>query len=904
MFFAIDHDPMATAPIAFQDDRHASAAACDLGSRPYNATLVQEAKDINRLLADACRQQRAGQLAAAEDLCSSAVACAPQRVDVWCVSGGVHRSLGRVDAAASAFRRALDIDPDNSNTRNLLAVSLMELGRFDEGIAEFQRAIALKPGDAELRYNLGVAFKQRGRGADAVAAWRIALELNPQHAGARRGLEEAGILKADRPRQPTPRPAAAPRKIAWPSSMGQLLDVAWQAHLAKDLATAEAGYRRALDIDAGQPDVWYLLGAVQHASDRAPAAIDCFQRAIKLKPDYADAHNYLAVTLVSLKRTDDAVVHFRRATELRPGDAELHVNLGVALRRQRQPADALDAFRAAVQLRPEHAKAHSHLRRCLRALRQYDELIESYRFFAQRDPKSPAALHGLGLALMEAKRFDEAVETLRRALTFDPGSARIRNNIGLALAGGEKYVDAVAVYREALRLKPDFAEVHNNLGVALGKQEKLDDAIAHYREAIRILPRFAAAHANLGGLLGNRGQSAAAEAHQRRAIELRPNFPEAHCNLGAVLMQEGRLDEAEAALRRALELKPDFIEAHANLGGAMATRGDLEAAEACYLEALQIDPKFPGARYNRSLVCLSQGRLEEGWEGYEFRFKCGEFKGKRYKEPRWDGAPLEGRTLLVHAEQGLGDSIQFVRYLPLIEDRGGRVIFLCPPPLEAMFRTLRSSVELVADAKRLPKIDVQIPLMSLPYLLGTRLETIPADVPYLAADPARMAAWADEFAGVRDFKVGICWQGNPKHKGDRYRSLPLTTFEPLVNLPGVRFFSLQKNHGQEQLAKAPFADQITNLAPRLDSFLDTAAAMQHLDLIVCCDTSLAHLAGALGRPVWVALPRSPDWRWLLAREDSPWYPSLRLFRQRRAGQWGEVFERITAALRELRDSRA
>lgn len=528
---------------------------------------------------------------------------------------------------------------------------------------------------------------------------------------------------------------------------------------------------------------------------------------------------------MTLKRTPEAIAHFRRATELRAGDAELHVNLGVALRRQREPAEALDAFRAAVRLRPDHAKAHSHLRRCLRALRRYDELIESYRYFAERDPKSPAALHGLGLALMEAKRFDEAVETLRLALTFDPGSARIRNNIGLALAGGEKFVEAVAVYREALRLKPDFAEVHNNLGVALGKQEKFDDAIAHYREAIRLLPRFAAAHANLGGLLGNRGQSAAAEAHQRRAIELRPNFPEAHCNLGAVLMQEGRLDEAEAALRRALELKPDFIEAHANLGGALATRGDLEAAEACYLKALKIDPKFPGARYNRSLVCLSQGRLEEGWDGYEFRFKCGEFKGRRYKEPRWDGRPLAGLTLLVHAEQGLGDSIQFVRYLPLIEDRGGRVVFLCPPPLEALFRTLGSSVELVADPKRLPKFDVQIALMSLPHLLGTRLETIPAKAPYLLADAARVAAWGEEFQGVADLKIGIAWQGNPKHKGDRYRSVPLTMFEPLARLPGVRLYSLQKNHGQEQLAKASFADKIVNLAPRLDTFLDTAAVM-------------------------------------------------------------------------------
>lgn len=254
----------------FQDKQRVRAPTCGLRSPTYNATLVRDTQDINRQLADACRYQRAGQLDKAEELCSSAVAHDPERADVWCVSGGVHRSLGRVDAAASAFRRALDIDPDNSNTRNLLAVALVELGSFDEGIAEFQRAIALKPGDAELRYNLGLAYRQQRRPAEAIAAWKIALELNPRHEGARRGLEEAGVLKADRPRQPAPRPAAVPRETALPSSLGELLDVAWQAHLAKDFATAEAGYRRALEIDASQADVWYLLGAALHASARPP----------------------------------------------------------------------------------------------------------------------------------------------------------------------------------------------------------------------------------------------------------------------------------------------------------------------------------------------------------------------------------------------------------------------------------------------------------------------------------------------------------------------------------------------------------------------------------------------------------------------------------------------------------
>ncbi len=847
--------------------------------------------DRGNALTTGWRYHQAGELARAEESYWQCVELDAGSADGWRLLGAVRQSLGRPSDALECFQRAMALNPDDPEPRNLLAVTLVFLGRVDEAVAELRRAIALRPGNAELRFNLGLALKRQGRAAAAAAAWKVALELDPSHAGARRGLEEAGAL--NRAERAAASASAANGQTHAPTQvetvraeLAKLLERAWLAHTSGKIEAAETAYRRALEIDESQAHVWYLLGAVCQSRKRLEEAISHFRRAIALNPNYADAYNYLAVALVAKGELDDGAAAFRRAMELRPQDPDLQVNLGVALRMRQRHLEAAEAFREALRLRPEHGKAQNMLRRSLRSLGHSGELVDEYRRITEARPDSVQALHALGLSLMETKRHEEAAATFRRALTLDPESVRIRNNIGLALAAMNKLAEAIDIYREALRVKPEFAEGHNNLGVALAKLNRANDAMAHYQEALRLRPDFAQAHSNLGGLLGNRGDFDAAERHQRRAIELRPKFAEAHCNLGAVLMQRGRYDEAEAALRLALQLKPDFVEAHGNLGGVCAGRGDLAGAEASYERALSFDPEFPGARYNRSLAWLARGQYDQGWRDYEFRFRCDELKTRRDRGERWDGGALAGRTLLVHAEQGLGDTVQFSRFLPQVAAQGGRVLFECQKPLVGLMQRLRGlpdDVQIIAVGQKTPRYQVHVPLMSLPLAFGTTLETIPADVPYLSADPARLAAWRGELGDRSAVKVGIAWQGNPKHRGDRHRSIPLSTFEPLARLANVRLFSLQKNEGREQLEKVVFADAVTDLAPRLDSFLDTAAVLANVDLLISCDTSLVHLAGALGKPAWVALPLAPDWRWLLDRDDSPWYPSLRLFRQRRAG---------------------
>ncbi len=366
----------------------------------------------------------------------------------------------------------------------------------------------------------------------------------------------------------------------------------------------------------------------------------------------------------------------------------------------------------------------------------------------------------------------------------------------------------------------------------------------------------------------------------------------------------GRFAEAENCYHEALRLNPRYAEAHNNLASALQALGRHEEALAGYDLALLYQPDSASAHWNRSLAWLQQGDYQRGWPEYEWRWRRDRVVRRRLPGAPWDGAPLDGRTLLIYPEQGLGDQIQFVRYAPLARQQGGRVVVECPPALLGLFATCPGIDQLVAEGTPLPPFDVHVPVMSLPHRLGTTLETIPAAVPYLSADPARVASWAEVLAGIPGYRVGIAWQGNPRHAWDRHRSIPLARFAPLAQVPGVRLVSLQKGPGVEQLRGLAERLPVAVLPDGPEgTFLDTAAVVSQLDLVVTADTALAHLAGALGVPVWVALSAHSDWRWLRDREDTPWYPSMRLFRQATLGDWPGVFACMAAELGPRSDGR-
>lgn len=425
---------------------------------------------------------------------------------------------------------------------------------------------------------------------------------------------------------------------------------------------------------------------------------------------------------------------------------------------------------------------------------------------------------------------------------------------------------------------------------------RLHEAEGLYRRVLAADPRHADALHLLGLVAHQVGQSEGAVQLISEAIRYGGDVPVYHNNLGEAYRTLGRFADATACYRRAIALDGRFAEAHNNLGTVYQNQGLIDDALACYDAAIALEPDYVNAHYNRARARLTASDFARGWEEYEWRWRRPEFGRLPLAEPQWDGTPLAGRTLLVRWEQGLGDTLQFVRYLKVLENAGQRVIAMVQPALVGLLAE-SGFQNLLPPGAPLPPFDVHAMLMSLPHLLGTTLETIPATVPYLWVPATETQRWKHELRTADHFNVGIAWQGNPQNPNDRFRSIPLDCFTPLAGISGIRLFSLQVGPGREQLAVTPLA-ATTDLADRIADFRDTAAIATALDLIVTCDSAVAHLAGALGVDAWVALPVSADFRWLQNRSDSPWYPTMRLFRQRALGDWSSVFTEIAAALVE------
>jgi hypothetical protein len=425
---------------------------------------------------------------------------------------------------------------------------------------------------------------------------------------------------------------------------------------------------------------------------------------------------------------------------------------------------------------------------------------------------------------------------------------------------------------------------------------------------LQLQPDFAPAHKNLGVLLIEQGKFAEATISFQRAIALNPNDPEAYTNLGGALWNQGRLDEAALALTRAIQLRPDMADAHSNLGTVRRTQGKTREAIASFEQTLRLEPNHVDAHWNLSMALLVCGDFERGWREYEWRWKRKEMPPRVFPQPRWDGGSLQDRSILLCSEQGLGDTIQFVRYATLLKNQGARVIVSAQKPLLGVLANCPGVDRACARNQEPADFDVWSPLLSVPGLVGTTPETIPATVPYLFADPARVEHWRRYLSRFDSFKVGISWKGSQAHRGDRFRSIPLSQFAPLTAIEGVQLFSLQKEAGLDQLQEVDLAVPVIDFGGTLDAsspFVDTAAVMKNVDLVIAPDTAIAHLAGALGVPVWMPLPLGrTDWRWLLEREDSPWYPTMRLFRQSAANEWSDVFTRMAGELRALVDRKS
>lgn len=603
---------------------------------------------------------------------------------------------------------------------------------------------------------------------------------------------------------------------------------------------------------------------LHHQAGRLKEAAQGYEAVLRQNPQHSDALHCLGLIAQQLGQLEMAIQLIKAAMAVAPAVGHYHQSLGSIYAELGRKTEAQEQFQQAAKLDP-----------------------------AYRSTPSP-----------EAVPF--AKEDLNAEAYWEQGNQQFqRGNFG----------QAEALYRHALVRKPSYPECNRNLGQALIKQNRFDEAVDLYRQAIRQNPQYASAYCDLGFTLMMLEDLPAAEEAFVGALKIKPDLLEAHYNLGNLFRKQSRLPEAIASYRKVLSLRANKtletnksrsgaaieIQAKNNLALSLSEAGKQEQAIACYREALVSDPQNAILHYNLATALLATGNFLEGWEELEWRWKMPSFttKLRDFGKPLWKGEPLDGANILLHAEQGYGDTLQFVRYAPLVAERGGKVILEVPPRLHRLLGNLPGVSQVVVHGEALPEFSWHCPLMSLPRAFATTVDTIPSSLSYLKA-PEEAAEKERAGQPAETLRVGLAWSGNPRNQLDAFRSMSLLDLSALGQVEGVSFFSLQMGEATQQIAEVSARLQVTDACSGHKDFADTAAFLSTLDLVITVDTSIAHLAGALGIPVWILLAHSrTDWRWLLDRSDSPWYPMARLFRQAQPGAWKPLAETLRSELQQL-----
>lgn len=554
---------------------------------------------------------------------------------------------------------------------------------------------------------------------------------------------------------------------------------------------------------------------------------------------------------------------------------------------------------AALRANPASVEAWANLGLAQAAIERHDEAVSSFDKALAIRPDFAEVLCSRAVALGKLGRHDQALAGFERALAIRPGYVEALYNRGVTLGNLGRHADAVHSYDRVLARDPAHTRAWNNRGVALGELDRSADAIASFDRALAISPDFAEALLNRGLTLADAGRHEEAIADYDRLLAIDPGHAEALFNRGTSQASRNRPDEAIASFDQALALRPDWADALCNRGVALVSLNRQAEAIAAFAQATAIAPDHPDANCNESLAWLRLGDFRRGWVKYESRWASRDLASLRrtFAQPLWlGGETLRGKTILLHAEQGLGDTLQFVRYVPLVACLAAQVVLEVQPPLVPLLAGIEGVSKIVGKGEPLPEFDVHCPLLSLPLAFGTELATIPADVPYLTAPDSAAARWRERLGARTAPRVAIAWAGNRTNRNDHNRSIALAPLAAALQIPGIELVSIQKEIGEDDRALLQANAHIRHVGDGLDDFTDTAAVISQLDLVVSVDTSVAHLAGAMARPLWLMVPFAPDFRWMLEREDSPWYPTARLFRQPHIGDWENVLARIRGEL--------
>lgn len=622
---------------------------------------------------------------------------------------------------------------------------------------------------------------------------------------------------------------------------------AWQLQLQTPVAAAvEAKFREASAL---------------HQQGKLADAQRLYGEVLRQQPNHFDALHRLAVIAAQTGQAERSAELFRRAIKLNAKIPAVHRNLGMTLFELKRYKEALASYDRALALKPDY--------------------VECY--------------NSRGLALQELKRPSQALSAFDKAVALKPDFAEAYVNRGLALEDLQQPAQALAAYDQGIALRPNSVEAYFSRGRLLERLGRPVEALASYDKTIALKPVFAEAYTHRGNVLQHLRHLEEALASHDRAIALRPDFVEAHNNRSVVLIYLMRPAEALVSCDRAIALKSDFAEAYNNRGNILQELRRFDEALAAYDMAIQLKPDYVEAHNNKAYLLLLLGCFAEGWRGHEWRKKWPDWPvaSNFYNQPLWTGEEdIEGKTIFVWWEQGFGDTIQFCRYAKLLEARGARVIMSVQPPLLGLLKSVSPTIDVIDhDATQ---FDYHCPLMSLPLAFGTTLATIPAESQYVTADPKLRDAWEARLPRKAKPRIGVIWTGSMTHKIYN-RPIPLQTFLTLLN-PGADWICLQKEISESDVAALRQDGRIVFFGDEIRDFSDTAALLDLTDLVITIDTSVAHLAGAMGKPVWILLPYSGDWRWLLDRNDSPWYPSARLFRQRELGDWRNPIEEVKGEL--------
>ncbi|WP_070107066.1 tetratricopeptide repeat protein [Burkholderia plantarii] len=710
----------------------------------------------------------------------------------------------------------------------------------------------------------------------------------------------------------------------------RLLARARRAHHEGALQQAEQAYQELLALDAGHPEALHLLGAVRFQQGRLDEAEPLMRRSVERRPVALALANYSAV-LAGLGREAEALSRLDEALALQPGHQRaLFQRAGLLARFGRHDA-ACENYDRLLEQVPNFADGYVRRGEARQALGRLEEALRDCDRALQLAGRTFDAQRARGLVLRSLGRFRDAVDSYGHALALAPGHVETLFLRGVAWLDLQEPARALADFNSAVAAHPGFVDALFNSTIALGQLGRHAEVLARCDRVLELDPRHALALAQRGNAAAQLGRIADALDSYARALEVAPDAVGVLCNQASALTAVGRHDEARAACDRALAIDaghlparfvrgralleahhydlalddldaviaatPDDKLAHFHRGNALRALRRHDEARRAYADAIAIDPGFVQAQTTRSFLCLATGDFETGWDAYEWRWRDTQLDPSRrtFAQPRWKhGMPLDGRTILLYAEQGLGDTLQFCRYAPLVKALGARVVLEVQPELVALLGSLDGVDALVARDAPLPPFDLHCPLMSLPLEFRTDLDSIPAAPSYLRADPLLAARWRERFGGAAKPRIGVVWSGNPLHLNDRNRSIRLADLLPLVD-DRHTWVSLQKMVRDEDRA-ALDASAIHFVGDELADFAETAALIETMDCVISVDTSVAHLAGALGRPLVVLLPYTPDFRWLLDRDDSPWYPGARLIRQSAGGQWASVIERLAAAL--------